>query len=362
MSKKRGSWLLGTVGIILLSSAAVLLVLSYISVIINPAKLWFISLFGLFFVPLALINLILFITALVFKSRTALIPLVALLPSLIFLGSIVQFPFNNKEQDIKTSTEKLKVISYNVGHFNLYDKNSGIKSQEECTDSLFTWLNKQNADIICLQEFYMSGHDDAKTYLQQKMKDYKSELYIHSGGEGWSGNVTLSRVPALSKGKIEFENSSNLAIFSDYSIGERSLRVFNCHFESYSISLSHLVHSLDDDDELIYKTGDKMRTSIVKRPKQVGKVLTSIEKCPLESLVCGDFNDTPMSYTYYRMKKDRNDTFVEAGAGFGATYSALWPLLRIDYVMFPKSYTVLSHTTPRLKYSDHYPVIVEVAL
>ncbi len=363
MSKKRGSWLLGTVGRIVLISAAVLLVLSYVSVTINPAKIWTISLFGIFFIPIALVNLVLLIAALILKSRAAFIPLVALLPSLIFLGTIVQLPFNNDNSDkLEASTKTVKVISYNVGRFALYDKSSDISSQKECTDSLFKWLMKQEADIICLQEFYVTGEEDAKTYLRKKLNGYNPELYIYYGGNGWSGNVTLSRVPATAKGKIEFDNSSNLALFSDYCIGGRNLRVFNCHFESYNISLSHLIRSFDQDDEIIYKTGDKMKVSIARRPKQVGQVLKNIGNCPLEALVCGDFNDTPMSYTYYRMIKDRKDTFVHAGSGFGATYNTLWPLLRIDYIMAPEAFTILSHTTPKVKYSDHYPVIAELAL
>lgn len=361
MSKK-GSWLLGTVGRIVLGSAAVLLLLSYLSVLINPAKFWFISLFGLFFVPLALVNFILLITALFLRSRAALIPLIALLPSLMFLSTIVQPPFKNSKGDLEVNQSKLKVISYNVGRFALYDKNSDISSEEACTDSLFKWLIKQDADIICLQEMYINTDGDAKTYLKEKLKDYSSELYINSDGTGWCGNVTLSRVPAISKGKIEFDNSSNLAFFSDYCFGDSKFRVFNCHFESYNISLSHLATSFEKKEEIIYETGGKMKTSIVRRPKQVGQVLKNIEECPIEALICGDFNDTPMSYTYFRMRKDRNDSFVKAGTGFGATYSALWPLLRIDYIMFPDAYKVLSHSTPRLKYSDHYPVIAEIVL
>jgi endonuclease/exonuclease/phosphatase family metal-dependent hydrolase len=116
------------------------------------------------------------------------------------------------------------------------------------------------------------------------------------------------------------------------------------------------------DKEVFTETGDKMKRSISRRPKQVDKVFEDIESCPVESFVCGDFNDNPMSYTYSRMMRDRQDTFVEAGDGFGATYSRLWPMLRIDYVLCPKSCTVVSHETPKVKLSDHYPVITEIAL
>ena len=60
--------------------------------------------------------------------------------------------------------------------------------------------------------------------------------------------------------------------------------------------------------------------------------------------------------------RDSQDTFVEAGDGFGATYSRLWPMLRIDYVLCPKSCTVVTHETRKVRLSDHYPVITEIAL
>ena len=67
-----------------------------------------------------------------------------------------------------------------------------------------------------------------------------------------------------------------------------------------------------------------------------------------------------MSYTYQQLRKVSKDTFLEAGHGFSSTYSFLWPLLRIDYILVPSDYQVKSHTTPRIRYSDHYPVITEI--
>ena len=116
------------------------------------------------------------------------------------------------------------------------------------------------------------------------------------------------------------------------------------------------------DSVLISTTGDKMKRSITRRPKQVDMVFEHIEKCPLETFVCGDFNDNPMSYTYYRMTRGRKDTFKEAGNGFGASFAAMWPMLRIDYILCPEKYNPISHKTPRVPYSDHYPVVAQLAL
>ena len=44
---------------VLLLAAASLLALSYLSMVVNPAKFWLISLAGLFFVPFIILNLFL---------------------------------------------------------------------------------------------------------------------------------------------------------------------------------------------------------------------------------------------------------------------------------------------------------------
>ncbi|MPN35093.1 hypothetical protein SDC9_182588 [bioreactor metagenome] len=82
----------------------------------------------------------------------------------------------------------------------------------------------------------------------------------------------------------------------------------------------------------------------------------------LPAIVCGDFNDTPMSYTYKNLAFHKRDSFRQAGKGFSATYSLMWPLLRIDYILYPAPYCSLSHKTPRIEYSDHYPVVSELII
>jgi endonuclease/exonuclease/phosphatase family metal-dependent hydrolase len=186
-------------------------------------------------------------------------------------------------------------------------------------------------------------------------------MFPDAGGS--FGNVTLSRLPVNGKGKIKFDQSANLAIYTDHKVGERRFRVYNCHFESYNISFTGLIRGLAHrDSTIVAETGTKMKRSITRRPKQVDKVFEDIENCPVESFVCGDFNDNPMSYTYFRMTRGRKDAFVEAGEGFGATYSLLWPMLRIDYVLFPDIYKAISHDIPKVPYSDHYPVVTEIQL
>lgn len=349
---------------LLMSIVAGLLILSYLSILVNPAKVWILSLAGLLYIPLSLANLILLIWAMKRLSKSFIIPLLALLPSFFFVGRYVRV--DTEEERLEragTVGTQLKVISYNVGRFSLHDEKAGIDSRAECADSVFGFLKSQDADIICLQEFHAPDAHRVKSYIDEHMKGYNAEYYMFPTNDGAFGNVTLSRMPVTGKGKIKFDGSTNLAIYTDYGYAGREFRVYNCHFESYNVSMSGVMRALvQRDSTVISDTGDKMKRSIKRRPIQVDKVFSHIEQCPLETFVCGDFNDNPMSYTYYRMTRDRKDTFVKAGNGFGATFAAMWPMLRIDYILCPGSYTPVTHRTPRQPLSDHYPVVAEIGI
>jgi endonuclease/exonuclease/phosphatase family metal-dependent hydrolase len=360
--KKKKLRIFGITSRVLMLIVAALLALSYLSVLINPAKIWLMSLSGIFYVPLMILNLLLLLWALKRRSKSFLIPLLALAPSFFFIGRYVQF--NSDEAiDEPVAGNTVKILSWNVGRFALQDKDAGVEGMSQCMDSVFTFIKEQDPDIICLQEFAVGSVDKVRDYLQKRFKGYTAEYYLFPQRGRAFGNVTLSRLPVKGKGRIKFEESANLAIYTDHTAGDRSFRVYNCHFESYNISMTGLVRALAKrDSTVVAETGTKVKRSITRRPKQVDQVFSDIENCPLEAFVCGDFNDNPMSYTYYRMTRDRKDAFVEAGDGFGATYSLLWPLLRIDYVLFPERYRAVYHDIPRVPYSDHYPVITEIEL
>lgn len=346
---------------VLLLIAALLLVVSYLSMVVNPAKLWLMSLAGLMFVPFLLLNLFLLMWAFMRRSKAFVIPLLAIIPAVFFMGRYVHLR-GDEEPPMVAQEKVLKVVTWNVGRFSLSHPSSGVSGFDQCADSVFSYIKEQDPDIVCLQEFKIKDSRRIKQYLKKKMPGYHPEYYVFTSRNGSTGNLTLSRFPVRNRGVVKFEGGTNLAIFSDYEYAGKVFRVYNCHFESYNISFSGIARAMmKQDKEVFAETGGKMKRSISRRPKQVDQVFNDIESCPVVSFVCGDFNDNPMSYTYSRMMRDRQDTFVEAGDGFGATYSRLWPMLRIDYVLCPKSCTVVTHETPKVKLSDHYPVITEIA-
>lgn len=348
VTKKRHGWFsrltFGTAALIV----AGLLLLSYLSVVVNPAKAWFFTLFGLLFVPLVFLTLFFFFWALVRRSRMTGFLLVMLLPAFFLIGRYYQFKGPEPEQE-----PTLKVVSYNVGLF-AHGKGG---NRMALADSVAAFLRRCDADVICLQEFYLPNSEGLEGWFRHHFPGYRADYYVLTGEKGHAGNVTLSRRPVLYKGKLDFDKSTNLAIHTDIQLDSTVLRFYNCHFESYNISVSGLVKSLGRKNDVVEDTGRKMRRSITQRPKQVDEVMQDVDNCPVRSVVLGDFNDNPLSYTVYRLSRGRRDTFVRAGKGFGATYRSLWPLLRIDYILYPRDLEAVSYEVPKVKYSDHYPVI-----
>ena len=99
-----------------------------------------------------------------------------------------------------------------------------------------------------------------------------------------------------------------------------------------------------------------MRTAYRKRAEQARTVRAEIEKSPYPVILCGDFNDTPSSYTYHKVAQKLEDAFVEAGNGMGKTYAGIFPSFRIDYIFHDTIFSANQFRTIKADYSDHYPV------
>ena len=339
--KKKRHWLsrlsFGSVSLF----ASALLLLSYVSVIVDPARAWFFTLFGLLYPVVFPIVLILFVWSLFRRSRMRGLLAIALLPSLFFAGRYYQL-----DRPSDTPEPTVKMVSYNVGLFA-----HGPEGMPRMTlaDSTAAYLRSLDADILCLQEFWLPLSEQPETWLRKHFPGYKAEYYVFTGQKGKFGNVTLSRRGFEGKGKETFEKSTNLAIYTDVRLDSSVLRLYNCHFESYNISLASLVKK----DGAVEETERKMSRAITERPKQVARVLKASDN----AVVLGDFNDTPISYTYIRLLRGRHDAFTASGKGWGATHRSLWPLLRIDYILYPEQLKSTLCTIDKVHYSDHYPVI-----
>ena len=369
MVQKRHGLLLGIVSTAIMLLCGGALWLSWFSMYIHPEKAWGLTLFGLLFPLLVLLNILMLIWAIALRSRSAVIPLLALIPAFFLSGRYIQF---NKASEATGSGEivsgkagkvavdgAVKVLTWNVGKFSAAKKSTGLDSWQTCADSVFTALRKMSPDVICLQEFHLDKASRINDFLKAKYPGWEQTSYTYTNTSGCYGCVILSRFPILGKGKFDFSHSSNLAIYADIETPSQRLRVYNCHFESYSISPERLIASLDSS--LVRETESKLKHSIMRRPSQAQIIADDIDASPYDVIVTGDFNDNPVSYTYRLLAGGRKDAFVEAGRGLGQTYAKMGPFLRIDYVLFPKDWKALDYVCPKLKLSDHYPVATTLA-
>ena len=75
---------------------------------------------------------------------------------------------------------------------------------------------------------------------------------------------------------------------------------------------------------------------------------------PHPVVICGDFNDTPVSYTYATISDELVDTFRDSGGlGIGSTYLGAFPSFRIDYIFHSKNLASSDYHRYEEGISDH---------
>ena len=104
----------------------------------------------------------------------------------------------------------------------------------------------------------------------------------------------------------------------------------------------------------------KLGKAMIYRSSQAEVVRQIMDDSPYPTLFCGDLNDIPNSRTYFTIRGNMKDAFLEKGFGIGRTYSSLSPTLRIDYV-FTDDHFKINQFTRIVKYlSDHFMLMADV--
>lgn len=203
------------------------LFIGYLSVCIPPDRCWVPSLFGLAYPIILIANLFFVVFWLLIKPRYILLSLIAILVGWGFVSRYVQFKGDTIEKS------DVKIISYNVKYF-IGDENF---TQKENANKIVSFLEKQNADIICLQEARLRKNSIFN--LRNTVKRLGSiEHYQYARSSTTYGSVTMTRYPIINMGEIRFEESRNITIFTDVIIQKDTVRIFNVHLQSYQIDPS----------------------------------------------------------------------------------------------------------------------------
>lgn len=342
--------------VILCYLSATGLLLSYLSVYINPEKFWALALVGLFYPFLLMLNLLFLIYWVIRWKRLFLIPFIAILFGINHLTNYIQLPLWEKAETKKID---ITILSYNVNLFRLYS----WSKQTSTFNKIFDFAKVSNVDIACFQEFYLLDGKLNENMAQNALNmNSHIEIVMKNSRSGY-GIATFSKYPIVNKGEIKFENTSNACIYSDIKINDDTIRVYNCHLQSLRLkerNLNFLIkQDHHDESNTVAELKDisfKFRDALKKRAHQVNSITASISTCKYPVIICGDFNDSPFSYTYHELTRNLRDAFKEAGKGLANTYVRFFPY-RIDYILHSKSIKAINFSSPRVDYSDHYPVI-----
>lgn len=344
--------------------AATGLLISYLAPVVNPARVLLPALFGLAYPFLLIANLLLLCYWLIRLNRAVFISLLIILLGWNHLNNFL--PLNFKDSDIPESASPdriIKVLSYNVRGFDVYHWKSGLQAKYE----ILRFIDKQEPDILCFQEYYTSTrkgetHTEVKKLLASLPESAVYYTADHTNRNGF-GIATFSRYPIIKKSRIPFNSSFNSAMYTDIVVRRDTLRVFNIHLQSIKFHKDNydfmdtvrLKYSNEQMRE-IRKIGSRLKTAFTLRAEQADMISNYIKDSPYGVIVMGDFNDTPQSYAYRKIRRGLQDTFRKAGGGFGNTYSGELPSFRIDYILVSEPMIPYGFQRIKTDYSDHYPI------
>jgi endonuclease/exonuclease/phosphatase family metal-dependent hydrolase len=359
--------------------ALLVLLASCMATYIEPTKYWQLTFIGFAFPVVLIVNFIFLLIWIYKRDKFGLISLLAIVLTWKFIQSTFAVNFNgvNKETG-------LKLMTWNVKCFDLYNWNKNLDTREE----MMRLIKKENPDVICMQEFYSNNqlfHNiefirDTLGYKYfyfppsiEMTKQPKSKLQKtlwRSGvmNQKW-GVATFSKYPIIDTGRIDFNNSfTNDCIYTEVDFKGKKARLYNVHFQSIHLGYDDYatLDSLKENQTAPWASLKnimrKMKRAYSKRSQQANAVAEHINEYNGQQILCGDFNDVPVSYTYSTTKGDLRDAFIETGKGFGATFANKFSIFRIDYTFFNSGIKINSYKTIRKELSDHYPVVVTFSL
>jgi len=285
-----------------------------------------------------------------------------------FLARYVAF---NEYQILDQDSGIFKVLSYNVQNLS---NNNILLNSESVKSDIFNYIRDMGSDIVCLQEFMATGRDPYALFdslsHHANLPYYIFTTYKPHGTKNVDALIIFSRFPIVRNVEIKKDQDHHFAMYADILKDGDTIRVFNIHLESFrfgkddyefltEVDLDKTNQDFRKDSKRVLQ---KLRLAFEKRSEQVNIINGHIAASPYPVLLCGDFNDTPVSYTYNQITGNLNDAFKKSGKGIGNTYIGRLPSFRIDYILYSDELTSFNYQTSRVRFSDHYPIFCHFSL
>ncbi|RAV30443.1 endonuclease/exonuclease/phosphatase family protein [Sinomicrobium soli] len=320
---------------------AVLLLLSYILPYVFPKSFPLISVLSLTLPVFIAVNVLFMLYWLVQFRRQFLLSLVILLIGYKHVEAMYRFSGVSEDK----AQGHVKLMTYNVRIFNAYD----WLPQKDIPERIKKLVEEESPDILCVQEFYYTQKDAFNS-------DYPYQFIKYTTANNRTGQAVFSKYPIVERGSLEFPETGNNALYVDVVKDRDTFRVYNLHLESLHI-VPRKEHITVEDPEALYK---RMGNAFALQHDQVEIFDRHRKTCRHRMIVAGDFNNTPYSYVYKRIRGDMKDSFVEKGSGFGRSYDFDYFPMRIDFILTDRDMKITAHKNYDERLSDHYPVMATI--
>lgn len=327
----------------------VLTIAGYILPFLAPKTFPLLSVLTLFLPMMLIINVLYFIYWGIQFKRQILLSSVVLLLGITFINKFYKF----SGTDFKVEEQDLKIMSYNVRLFNKFEWSEKKTVPIEISD----FVKSKKPDILCIQEFSNAAEFDYSYFPHQ--------FILVKGNKIKTGQAIFSNFKIINSGEIIFPESNNNVIFADLKREKDTIRVYNMHLQS--ISITPEVNDLNDDIQGIdqsksEKMFKRISKAFKKQQQQAEIIMEHKNDCPYPIIICGDMNNSAFSYVYRVIRGDLQDSFEEAGSGFGKSYDFKYYPARIDYIFADKKFHVKHFDNyPSIVDSDHFPIFAVLA-
>jgi endonuclease/exonuclease/phosphatase family metal-dependent hydrolase len=243
---------------------------------------------------------------------------------------------------------------------------------KDSPNKIIRYIAESDADIVCLQEYMVSSRPDLMTSEDiakaLPMYPYIAEVFFSSPDNNRYkyGLAVLSKFPVTKSRRINFPSVYNGSSMHEINIHGKKIVLVNNHLESFKLTMEDRSKYSDMITHVRLESFDELRGSIQKklgqafriRANQAELIAGEIRKANgYYTIVCGDFNDTPISYARHTIQGSLSDAYVKSGFGMGVSYNQNFFLFRIDHILYsPGMEAYNCKVDTRINLSDHYPV------
>lgn len=294
----------------------------------------------------------------------------------------INFGGNNPVKSITSSDGKTKIIEpeiVKVFTYNTCALGQTHLSRIKENIPIIKVIRESGADIVCLQEYAFTLSKGGHT--QEQLRKSLSDLYPYydfmpNYRRTAMGIALFSKYPIKNMARIDKRKKDYVSsMYYELDINGRKVILNNNHLHTNSIKpkdrelYDEMIDHFEADSLSRIKTGliRNLGRSYKARSSQSELITSFISEKKgsqdIPMIVCGDFNDTPISYCYRKMRGDLLDAWQEAGFGSGTTYNRHHFWFRIDHIFHSKHFRTLDiKILKEYNYSDHYPVVATLQL